>query len=119
MGTASKPIMTTPQQVVVSNVLFTPVGGHITMDDLTAARTITPGALGIDVTDFDRVDKVKIQADTQNVRITYSAGSTPTSTGGFLIRTTDEVSTILITNGVMLKAIEAAGGAVLQVQFGV
>lgn len=119
MGTASKAIMATPQQAVVTNDLFTPVGDHIMMDDLTAARTISPGALGVDVTNFDRVDKVKIQADTQNVRITYSDGATPTSTVGFLIRTTDEEKTILITNGVVLKAIEVVGGAVLQVQFGV
>ncbi len=119
MGTASKSIMATPQQAVVTNDLFTPVGDHIPMIDLAAAREISPGALGVDVTDFDRVDKVRIQADTQNVRLTFSSGSTPTATVGFLIRTTDDWKTIPLIKGVTLRAIEAAGGAVLQVQFGV
>lgn len=103
---------------VVTNELFTPIGNHITMTDLSAAVEISAGALGVDATTVDIVDKVKIQADTQDVRITFSAGSTPTSTSGFLIRTTDQEKTITITNGVLLRAIEAAGGAILQVQFG-
>lgn len=119
MGTASKPIMATPQQAVVTNDLFTTIGNHILMTDLTAARDISAGALGVDATTSDRVDKVRIQADTQNVRLTFSSGSTPTAAIGFLIRTTDDWKTIPLIKGITLRAIEVAGGAQLQVQFGV
>lgn len=114
MGSASKPILAQPQMAVAVNDLFTPVGDHIRVIDLSSATVIMPGDLGVS----DPADKVKIQADSQNVRITLSNGSTPTSTVGFLIRTTDKPLSLTITNGVVLKAIETAGGGALQVQFG-
>lgn len=103
------------QIVTASNDLFTPVGDHIRVTDLSSAVVIMPGDLGVN----QSADKVWIQADTQNVRITVAPNSIPTATVGFLIRTTDEVLPITITDGVVLRAIEAAGGAALQVQFGV
>ena len=115
MGIASKAIMAQGQASVAVNNLFTPVGDHIRVTDLSSAVVIMPGDLGVNLP----ADKVWIQADTQNVRITLAPTSTPTATIGFLIRTTDEIEPITITDGVVLKAIEAAGGAALQVQFGV
>lgn len=115
MGIASKPMMAQGQIAVAANNLFTPVGDHIRVTDLSSAIAIMPGDLGVNLP----ADKVWIQADTQNVRITLALTSTPTATVGFLIRTTDDIKPITITDGVVLKAIEAAGGAVLQVQFGV
>ena len=115
MGIASKPIVAQGQIAVAVNNLFTPVGDHIRVSDLSSAIEIMPGDLGVNLP----ADKVWIQADTQNVRITLAPASTPTATVGFLIRTTDDIEPITITDGVVLKAIEAAGGAVLQVQFGV
>lgn len=114
MGIASKAIIANGQQVVATNNLFTPVGDHIKVTDLSSAKVIMPGDLGVNLP----ADKVWIQADTQNVRITLAPDSTPTAAIGFLLRTTDRIEPITITNGVVLKVIEAAGGAALQVQFG-
>lgn len=114
MGIASKGIMAQGQMAVAVNDLFTPVGDHIRVTDLSSAAVIMPGDLGVNLP----ADKVKIQADAQNVRITLSDGATPTAAVGFLIRTTDDPLPLTITDGVVLKAIEAAGGAALQVQFG-
>ena len=114
MGVVSKPIMAQAQLAVVTNDIFTPVGDHIRVSDLSSAVVIMPGDLGVNLP----ADKVWIQPDTQNVRITLAPASTPTTTIGFLIRTTDDVKPITITDGVILKAIEVVGGAGLQVQFG-
>jgi 2-phospho-L-lactate guanylyltransferase (CobY/MobA/RfbA family) len=115
MGIASKPISAQPQTVVATNDLFTPVGNHIRVTDLSSAVVIMPGDLGVALP----ADKVKIQADTQDVRITLAPGSTPTANIGFLVRTTDPIISLSITDGIVLRAIETAGGANLQVQFGV
>ncbi len=117
MGIASRDIVGPQTSVVSTTNMFTPIGDHVRVDDLTSATVIMPGDIGIDTT-TKAADKVLIQADTQNVRITLSPGSTPTATIGFLLRTTDDWLPITLRKGVTLKAIEVVGGAALQVQFG-
>ncbi|KKM45501.1 hypothetical protein LCGC14_1560620 [marine sediment metagenome] len=115
MGIASKDVRLGPMTPVANSDLFSAIGNHFTVTNLAAAVIIAPG--GFLPEDADDADKVKIQAHTQDVRITYSADSTPTAIFGFLIRTTDEEKTITL-RGITLKAIEVVGGAALQVQFG-
>lgn len=117
MGTASKPILALGQQAVVTNDIFTPVGDHIAGTDISSATVIMPGAMGVDLP----ADKVLIQTTAQNIRFTLD-GTTPTPTVGFQLKSTDPPRQIIIrpeTGGVILTVIEEAGGAVLQVQFGV
>ena len=114
MGTASKPIMATPQQAVVSNKLFTTVGSHIAGTDISSSTVIMPGNMGIELT----ADKAIIQTTAQNIRYTVD-GTTPTPTVGFQLKSTDDPREIDITRGNVLTVIEEAPTAVLQVQFGV
>jgi hypothetical protein len=114
MGQASKPISTNPQQAVITNDIFTPVGSHIAGTDVSSATVIMPGDMGIPLS----ADKVIIQTTAQNIRYTLD-GTTPTPTVGFQLKATDPPKQIIIRNGeVVLTVIEEAGGAVLQVQFG-
>lgn len=117
MGIASRDIRPGPMTPVANNDLFTPIGDHVLVTNLSSATVIMPGEIGIDTT-TKKADKVLIQADTQNVRITLSPDSTPTAAVGFLLRTTDDWLPITLTKSVTLKAIEVVGGAALQVQFG-
>ncbi len=114
MGIASRPILAQGQQVVVNNELFTPVGSHIAATDISSATVIMPGDMGVD----ESADKVKIQTTAQNIRWTED-GTTPTAAVGFQLKSTDPPRLITLTKGVILTVIEEAGGAVLQVQFGV
>jgi hypothetical protein len=117
MGIASKPILATGQQSVVTNDIFTPVGSHIAGTDISSATVIMPGNMGV----TGQADKVVIQTTAQNIRYTLD-GTTPTPTVGFQLKSTDPPRQIIIrpeTGGVVLTVIEEAGGAVLQVQFGV
>lgn len=117
MGTASKPIMSQSQLAVVTNDIFTPVGGHIAGTVISSAAVIMPGRMGVE----DPADKVLIQTTSQNIRYTLD-GTIPTPTVGFQLKSTDPPKQIIIrpeTGGVVLTVIEEAGGALLQVQFGV
>ncbi len=117
MGIASRPVMAQGQQAVVINDIFTPVGSHIAGTNISSATVIMPGNMGIS----DPADKVVIQTTAQNIRYTLD-GTTPTPTIGFQLKSTDPPRQIIIrpgTGGVVLTVIEEAGGAVLQVQFGV
>ena len=114
MTTATKGIIRQANLPVVTNDVFSPIGGHATETTLSAVKTISPGLYGITAT----ADKVILQADGQNVRYTLSASSTPTATFGFLLRTTDAPRQIILDGSVTLRVIEAAGGATLQMQFG-
>lgn len=117
MGIASRSIATQPQQPVVINDIFTPVGAHIAGTDISSATVIMPGDMGLTLS----ADKVLIQTTAQNIRYTLD-GTTPTLTRGFQLKSTDIPRQIIIrpeTGGVILTVIEEAGGAVLQVQFGV
>lgn len=117
MGIASRPILAQGQQAVVINDIFTTVGSHIAGTDISSATVIMPGPMGV----TDSADKAILQTTAQNIRYTLD-GTTPTPTVGFQLKSTDPPRQIIIrpeTGGVILTVIEEAGGAVLQVQFGV
>ena len=114
MAVASRPITPGPQQAVVSNYIFTPIGNHIPGTDISSATVIMPGDLGLDET----ADKVIIQTTAQNIRYTLD-GTAPTATIGCQLKATDDPKEIGISWGVILTVIEEAPTAVLQVQFGV
>lgn len=118
MTVASRPIFTGPQQPVLVNSIFTPVGGHNPLNpaspvDISSARIISPGNFGIS----DPVDKVLVQTTTQDVRFTLN-GTTPTATTGFELKITDAPLLIMLTDGVILTVIEEAATARFNFQFG-
>lgn len=115
MGIADRPISASPQMPVIINDIFTPVGSHIAGTDISSAVVIMPGPIGVE----DPADKVLIQTTAQNIRYTLD-GTTPTPAVGFQLKSTDPPKQIIIREGeIVLTVIEEAGGAVLQVQFGV
>lgn len=114
MGIADRGISVSPQMPVVPNDIFTPVGEHIAGTDVSSAAVIMPGDMGVNLP----ADKVVIQTTAQNIRYTLD-GTTPTTTVGFQLKSTDSPRQIIIRPGeVILTVIEEVGGAILQVQFG-
>ncbi|MHC4748953.1 MAG: hypothetical protein ACYTFW_03680 [Planctomycetota bacterium] len=119
MGISSRPVFVGPQQPVVINSIFIPVGGNFPLNpaspvDVSSATVISPGEFGV----TDEADKVLIQTVTQNIRFTLD-GTPPTATSGFQLKTTDMPLLISILPGVTLTVIQEAATASVNFQFGV
>jgi hypothetical protein len=87
---------------------FHPLGSHSSTVDYSSAVTPTIPA---------GADRVMIQAITQNVRITLD-GTAPTAVLGFQIKAGEYPGVFPLHNETVLKIIEEAATAVVQLQFG-
>jgi len=88
---------------------FEPVSAHVDGPTISSAITVTvpTGAT-----------KALIQALTQNVRFTLDGTTTPTATCGFQLKAGDPPLLLPLGNSTVLKVIEEAATADLQIQWG-
>ena len=87
---------------------FHPLGAHQSATDYSSAVTVTipTGA-----------DRFMIQTVTQNIRFTLD-GTAPTTTKGFQIKAGEYPGVFPLHNESVLKIIEEAATAVVELQFG-
>ena len=64
----------------------------------------------------DKASYLMIQTASQNIRIVLD-GSTPTSTNGFQLKTTDEPMLIPLNGSILPNILAETSGAVVQYQF--
>ncbi len=83
-----------------------------------AHQSSAVGAAVVEISIPKHVYEIRMQALTQNVRYTLD-GTDPTATSGFaLIAGNDPINVPFVTGRTRLKIIQAAGGALLEYQFG-
>ena len=89
---------------------FNPVGAHVATTDLTSSLAVAVP---------DTATKLLAQADGGNIRYTLG-GTTPTAALGFVLKDDNDPIVIPVGGDTVFKFIEeaAAGGALLQYQFG-
>lgn len=100
--------MPTQRETSADRLRFNPLGAHADGTDVSSAATLTPPA---------GAGKLMLQALDQNVRYTLD-GTTPTATKGFQLKAGDPPIILGIGGNTVVKLIEEAATADIQLQFG-
>ncbi len=88
---------------------FNPIGTHQQNSSLATVQTISPPGAG---SRAQEVDRIIVQAFTQNIRYTLD-GSDPTTAFGFRLTATNDPITIKLGPNTTLKFVEEAATAIL------